>query len=331
MYIYPNTTLKILNNVNLNKDYDHTIFFSGKVAQTEFFLSKAKYTLSNLSYQRKERGWIQVDLNQNNLWDCTYIMYQNTAYNNKWFYAFILSVEYVNDNVSKINFEIDAMQTWFFDYTLDKCFVEREHTETDNLFGNTVPESLDIGLDYYSCERAQRELFDSTRVMVISTTNENGVPSLPVTHGGVFGGIMYTTYDLTDTGGDLVDLRRFLRDIVKNGYQDNVVILYQYPDFIDDITYHGYNHYDYSFTPNFTSLAQYTPKNKKLFCYPYNYMMVTDKEGNSKEYKWEMWGNGHAGEFIIEGTAIGKPVVRLSPLFYRTSSYQINLDEEKAI
>ena len=42
MYIYPNTTLKILHNVPLNNDYDHTIFFDGKIAQTEYFLSKAK-------------------------------------------------------------------------------------------------------------------------------------------------------------------------------------------------------------------------------------------------------------------------------------------------
>ena len=124
MYIYPNTTLHILRNVNLNSDYDHTIYFDGRVAQTEYFLARTKYTLSNQSYQRRERGWIQVNINQNSLWDCTYLMFQNTSYASKWFYAFILSVDYVNDNVSKINFEIDVLQTWYFDYTLDKCFVE---------------------------------------------------------------------------------------------------------------------------------------------------------------------------------------------------------------
>ena len=328
MYIYPNTTLKILHNVPLNNDYDHTIFFDGKIAQTEYFLSKAKYTLSNQSYQRKERGWINVDINQNNLWDCTYLMFQNTVYNNKWFYAFILSVDYVNDSVSKINFEIDVIQTWFFDFTVEKCFVEREHSSNDSLFSNTVPENLDVGLDYYSCESAQRELFDNTRIVVVSTTDDEGNPPMPVKHGNVFGGAKYATFTISDPyGSDIAQLRAYLNSFVSHGYEDNIVAIYQYPEFMDDITYHGYNHYTYNFTPNFSTISGYTPKNNKLFCYPYNYLIVSDKEGNAKEYKWEMWGNNHAGEFIIEGTPIGQPSVRICPLFYRSSSFQINIDE----
>ena len=38
------------------------------------------------------------------------MMFQNSAYGDKWFYAFITSVEYVNDVTSNISFEIDVMQ-----------------------------------------------------------------------------------------------------------------------------------------------------------------------------------------------------------------------------
>ena len=55
-----------------------------------------------------------------------YVMYQNTHYSNKWFYAFITGMEYLNDNTTKITIVTDPFQTWQFDITFKQCFVERE-------------------------------------------------------------------------------------------------------------------------------------------------------------------------------------------------------------
>ena len=129
MYINPNTTIKILKNVPLDPTYDHTIYWSNidgddanhtraKANQSTYFSSKAKYSLDNQSYQRVKRGWIRVAILAENLYDCNYVMFQNTAFGSKWFYAFIKSVEYINNTVSEIEFEIDEMQTWWFDYQI---------------------------------------------------------------------------------------------------------------------------------------------------------------------------------------------------------------------
>lgn len=53
-------------------------------------------------------------------------MYQNTHYSNKWFYAFILGMEYINDNTTRIQIATDVFQTWQFDVTYKSSFVERE-------------------------------------------------------------------------------------------------------------------------------------------------------------------------------------------------------------
>ena len=53
-------------------------------------------------------------------------MYQNTHYSSKWFYAFILGMEYVNDNMTRIIITTDPYQTWQFDITFMQSFVERE-------------------------------------------------------------------------------------------------------------------------------------------------------------------------------------------------------------
>ena len=145
MYIEPNTIIKILKNCPLDTTYDHTIFFDTQENQTAYFNGLVKYTLNNQTYQRVNKNRMRVQYKADDLYDCNYIMFQNTSYGNKWFYAFIKSVEYINNITSEIEYEIDVMQTWFFDYTLGQCFVEREHSATDNIGDNLVPENLEQG------------------------------------------------------------------------------------------------------------------------------------------------------------------------------------------
>ena len=138
MYIEPNTVIRILHNCPLDKTYDHTIYFSSENAQISYFQGLTKYTFTEQTYQRVQRGKARVQRKAEDLYDCNYMMFQNSSFGNKWFYAFITSVEYVNNITSEISFEIDVMQTWFFDYTLEDCFVEREHSVTDNIGDNLV-------------------------------------------------------------------------------------------------------------------------------------------------------------------------------------------------
>ena len=334
MYIYPNTTLHILRNVNLNSDYDHTIYFDGRVAQTEYFLARTKYTLSNQSYQRRERGWIQVNINQNSLWDCTYLMFQNTSYASKWFYAFILSVDYVNDNVSKINFEIDVLQTWYFDYTLDKCFVEREHSLTDVAGDNTIDEGLDLGPEYHVQANSRFNL-DCTRICVVEAGSWDEYTDQYVPYNGFkclnyYTGVRFVSFDLNDTAS-LDILRQHLLSYIKHGIEDAVIAIYQYPRFMGEMplsasgseTY-GFVTTDYAFYPNTVQIDGYIPKNRKLFTYPYNLVEVDNGLGDTAKFKLELWDNAHVGNFRIFGTPHGIPACYCMPVYYNgeTNSYQ---------
>lgn len=327
MYIYPNTTVKILHNVSLNNDYDHTIYFGSESAQRTFFDNplRVKYTLNNQQYQRKERGWMQVNLNQNQLWDCTYLMFQNTHYtlapsqsqgtSYKWFYAFILNVEYVNENVSKINFEIDEMQTWMFDYQLDKCYVEREHTTTDNIFENIVDEEIDVGKEYYNAQVVRAFLFDATAVFVVSTTMPDGTIAPADAYGNYFTGCHVQAFSLSSTGLQL--LKDHLNAFISNGKEDSIVAIYQVPVSVNQPSLYPYYEQTYTFSgANFTNIDGYVPKNKKLFNFPYNYLSVSDKEGKGKDYKWELW-DSTTGIFRIEACGLGEPAVEVYPINYR--------------
>lgn len=145
MYIEPSTNIRILKSVPLDNTYKHTLYFANVSTQTNFFLDKTKHNLTQQTYQRKEAGVARVGINAESLYDCNYMMFQNTHFGTKWFYAFITGVEYINNVVSEITFEIDVMQTWYFDYKLQHCYVEREHTLTDNIGDNLVTEPVDLG------------------------------------------------------------------------------------------------------------------------------------------------------------------------------------------
>ena len=111
MYISPNTTVRLLHNVPLDPTYDHTIYFDSQANQTNYFISKQKRAFTKNTYQRHTRDTMKVAVLADEIFDCNYMMFQNTAYGNKWFYAFITSIEYVNNVTSIVTYQIDVLQT----------------------------------------------------------------------------------------------------------------------------------------------------------------------------------------------------------------------------
>lgn len=144
-YIAPNSDIQICKGVPLDKDYNHTLYNTSKSNQYNAFYPYIKYNFTAQSYQRYGRNVLRIDALADNLYDCNYMMFRNTNFGNKWFYAFITKVEYVNNNCTAVEYEIDEMQTWYFDYEMGECFVEREHTETDVIGENLVDEDVQVG------------------------------------------------------------------------------------------------------------------------------------------------------------------------------------------
>ena len=96
-YIAPNTDVYILRRVSLDKDYNHTVLQTSAANQANMFNNSTykKYTLTAQSYQRAGENKIRVALLADNLYDCNYMMFRNTAFGSKWFYAFITKITYI--------------------------------------------------------------------------------------------------------------------------------------------------------------------------------------------------------------------------------------------
>ena len=151
MNFQPETVVRLLSNVPLSLNETNQLWFDSVTAQTSYFSGKVARTFNEFTYQRKERNYIAVPINAELLYNCNYLMFQNSNYAKKWFYAYITDIQYVNPNTAWVFYQIDPFQTWLEQIHFKQSFVEREHTtryENGVPVINTIEEGLNYGNEY---------------------------------------------------------------------------------------------------------------------------------------------------------------------------------------
>ena len=144
--------LQLLNVNELNNTYEHSIDFPDLATQTKYFEDRVNTSIDlpedDYVYIRENRT-IEVDKNKQELLGVNYLRFNN---GNKWWYAFITSKTYINESVTSLEFEIDPIQTFMFDYEIRECYVSREHQDRFNIDKtpkfNLKLENLEMGSDY---------------------------------------------------------------------------------------------------------------------------------------------------------------------------------------
>lgn len=141
--ITPNTNIRLLK-VPFEIARKNQLTFTNLTAQTNYFLSLPHLEYDNTTYQR-QNNIIRFEAPIDDIRTYNYVMYKNESYSNKWFYAYIMNMEYKNDNTTDITIQTDVFQTWQFDIVYNKMFVEREHVNNDTIGAHTYPENLETG------------------------------------------------------------------------------------------------------------------------------------------------------------------------------------------
>lgn len=277
MYIVPNTTIYILNNIPLNKSYEHTVYYPDRDAQAQAFMKYKKYTLTDYSYQRSQLGTIRVALKYEQLIDCNYLMFKNTNFENKWFYAFITGIGYVSNDVTDVYYDLDVMQTWCYDYEFLPTFVDRQHSRTDALYENTQPEGLELGQTYgYSTKLTFSPLNTPTSTdstyLILATTYSNGSHPKPTAGTGI---ILSVHWSIKKQADAIAELKEF----VDNGLEDNIIAIYNCPP--DDKLNIAK---EFKRTP---TIGNYSPRNYKLLTSPYCFLSCYNYLGQTLELQYE--------------------------------------------
>lgn len=321
MIIEPNTDLLILQDVPLDPSYQHTIYFSNSGAQASYFSSKVKYTFSNYSYQRVNSGITRVSVNAESLYNCNYMMFRNTNFGNRWFYAFITKVDYIANKVTQITFKLDIMQTWLFDYQLLPCIVERQHTESDEI-GTTltaepfsVTNYIESNIMYSDGSQPNISPQRNYKIAIFYNPDE--------TFGTITGGYIGTTFSgvkitVCDTPEEAIAILSGLG--AKVG--DLVVNIVMFPSWISTNGLSDSPSYftnDILYTYNTDSVDGYKPKNKKLLQYPFTKITVSGNAGKI-DFRPENVSNKGQLKFRAFANIAGNPDVYLKPINYAGST-----------
>lgn len=321
MYIEPNTNIRLLTNVPLDKKYENTLYFSDVYKQNQYFLNRTKHTLTSQTYQRVQRGVCRVQKSADVCYDCNYMMFQNASHGSKWFYAFITKVEYISNVVCEIYFEIDVMQTWLFNFTLNECFVEREHSLTDNRGDNILPEPVELGEYIFDGFEKLTNVLEPMAVVIGITDTGDGVAKGTL-NGGVYSGVTYYAFNSTDVD----TITNFVSTFVTT--PDNIVTMFMCPvivcveGVIEDGTYTilEYNKSGWGAKIKIPDIGtglfgNYKPKNNKLYSYPYYFLHINNNNGSSLDLRYEFFD----GDEYAELDSCMNPPVKIT---LRPSNYK---------
>lgn len=329
-----------LCSVPLEKDYTHTLYFANATAQYNYFYGQRKLSAENFSYQRKDNIIrFPADLDEILAAGCNYVMYQNTAYSSKWFYAFITDMQYINDERTDIKIETDCIQTWLFDYTLMPSFVEREHSIKDDVLEEQVDEGLEVG--EYVCNGHIKSGFagDDLSIVIGVTQDPNSNNVHGVLYNNIYSGIRYYQFPASDYSA----VNSFLAQYDGDPSADAIVCMFMAPRRLTG------EQTDHSIVTGNTPTRMYingesgeasdtneildlkndliegmTPRNKKLLTYPYSYLLVSNNNGASAIFKYEQFYTRSVTgvktqikpRFLIEGSLSPGCSIRLIPLYY---------------
>lgn len=327
--------------------------FANATAQYNYFNSLPKLAVDNFTYQRKD-GTIRFGANFDDLLSYNYVMYRNEAYSNKWFYAFISGMEYLNDNVTAISIKTDVWQTWQFALTYKPVLIDREHTNNDDVGANTIPEGLELGemvcngdvtnfgvnitgvgdwviiVDVSMIENPGPNQTLQYSWIGGSTPNMyvNGIPS------GLYHIIIGVNSSIVTSARDVIDIYD------KAGLSDAIQNVYILPRALVGNVEFGLTLSTTGSAPSAsvgglampaysqgvislgsttfsrrTAIRNYIPKNNKLLCWPYNYFNISNNAGTTIPFHYEDFSGNVT--FKVEGTFGPSGSTKAIPIDYK--------------
>lgn len=341
MYIAPTTSIQFFRDLGLSPGGENTFYFASTQAKDSFFDSVTRLaSVDQCSYVRNEPYKIRVEIPIATLTGCGYMRYRNTSFNNKWFYAYVLDAEYINNAVTEITFSRDILMTWEGEYNLAECFVERMHTPTDAVGEWLQDEGIGTG-DYVI--NYVETITPYNPVLLISTTSvaDDATSTTAVKdfegatfHGNMLSGSDYLSYSLSSST-DIANAIAFIKRLIDANKKDAIITLRIVPAYClpiktgtsvpGNLTVNNGGTFASGYSR--TTLDGYTPRNNKCFSWPYITYEVYNGEGGANEYRPEMFANALTPSFMYRGVSFDICEAILIPQGYKRAGLNLLYDE----
>lgn len=362
-----NSRIILAKGINMDRDYNNVLSYSESDMLT--LLRSQNHLVREASDYSFIRGTGQLDT-QFTYAEClgaNYIAFQNPDYSNKWFFAWIDDVQYRGNYNTRIIYTIDAWSTWFGDWTVKKCFVNRHHVNDDTIGANRVPENLaindiiqldegsitDLGTNYYVAMQTSWILNDNSTGNITDLNKGTQFSGITVYNKQIYGRQIILFGPFNGTNDDMskyISILHYIGRCNNDGHINDVENIFIVPAALIDTTKlvpHYAELFDNTKPINFYTIlysyepkeiivqfpkeyefTDYTPKNNKCYCYPINYLYVTNNNGNSNIFKYEDFYNSQVCTFKIWLAMCIGVSAKLFPTNYK---YQTNGDFDNGL
>lgn len=336
-----NSKVILAKGINLDNTYANVLNYSEQ-NMLDLLLSEnhVMYQAENYSFIREQENAISVQVPYSICLQSNYLAFQNSDYSNKWFFAFIKDVKYSSEKATIIYYETDVFSTWFNSLNVTSSFVEREHVNDDVAGNYTLPEGLELGEFVQSGEAVNLNNYNSgTYICIQASELIPEVEFASSTKNKIVNGIYQGCYFMIFTESDYASNMIEIYD--RKGKGDAIVAVFLVPKafgigeettaiagnaeglafaFLVPTSINTYTTLvnDASFNRN-TTVDGYTPKNKKLLTYPFNYFNLSNNSGSIITMRYEDFSSG-TPHFKIIGDLTTGCSIKCVPLNYKKVS-----------
>lgn len=339
----------IAKNIKLDKEYKDILTYN-ESQMLALVQTNQVATTTNCSFLDINKNVIDTNFSYANALKCNYMAIENPTYSNKWFFAFIDKVQYINNNTTRIYYTIDVWSTWRDYITYTDTFVVREHVSDDTIGLHTVPENLELG-DYTTSQACVKMLNNPADFYICMAVTEHPDGAFAPntnhrTYNGVFGGFEYIVcktasdcenaikmYDKADKIDSLIYLFMIPKDL--SAISDAIQATWSMTGVSNATVYYlaGSSDADTIGILNGTMPTKlgnnFVPKNNKLYTYPFSFMNLANNSGQTIPFRYEDFDidedtHERLISFWIDAVITPGMSMKAIPLFYKHINQNYN-------
>ena len=329
-----NSEIILCSGIKLDKNYENVLSYNEE-SMVSLCREHGIYSADEYSFIGND-NYVDVSCSYAIAMYSNYLAFINPVFGNKWIFAWVTGVEMLNPSTTRLTFEVDVFSTWYSSFVIGKAFIEREHVSDDTIGKHTVPESLETG--EYICNN-KTSLYSGGNSTYICITcsdlpSEIDVNSYVSEYNGVYSGTVALLFD------DALSASKFILIMDGLNKKDAITSVFLVPQSLCGtpsfstvtIQVQGNPRTTYLATLPFsstettlttttgitkpTTLNGYTPKNNKLWVYPYNYFYISNNVGSDVEFHYEDFSNNTAS-FKTIGSLTPGCSIKCIPLNYK--------------
>ena len=349
-----NSEIILCSGIKLDRNYENVLSYSESdmvtLCRNNQIYNATKYTFLG------DTDYIDIACPYATSMYANYVAFKNPTFGNKWIFAWVTDVKLLNPETTRIFIEKDVWTTWYSSFSVGKAFIEREHVSDDTFGKHTIAEGLETGEYTIKSESDSSELTDVCPVVctTVAPNASSGQYVYGSYCGNRYESLGYYIFNYVGATGYAPDMQATLIqayiDKINTSFSDDAIVsifmapkklvgwtadgtwtnfgsgTYTFRNALDvfDTSSGGTISTDYTHPYKFTDLTVtrpttfggYTPVNNKCYCYPYQYINLTNNNGGNAIYNYELFSN-NTPKFEITGILTPSCSIRAVPKNYK--------------